>query len=163
MDAGHCVLTGPSTVFLIACRLAGPGAIAKSLGRAINVGIVNDKRIAWDFVQSSKGAVIHLLVSTHFIEFNHLYCFRIIEITEWWIDEGEMSVLSDSQHREVRRILFEQFRITIRFLAFRPGHRRADHETHRAALCSRGDRSGNGETIAELVHPFPGTHRDEKQ
>src|SRR5678815_1367170 len=42
MDAGHCVLIAPSTVFLMACRLAGPGAIAKSLGRAINVGIVND-------------------------------------------------------------------------------------------------------------------------
>jgi hypothetical protein len=42
IDAGQLVLIGPVTVFLIASRLAGPGAIAKSFGRAINVGIVND-------------------------------------------------------------------------------------------------------------------------
>src|SRR4029078_7950938 len=43
IDAGQVVLTGPATVFLIACRLAGPGAMANSFGRAINVGIVNDR------------------------------------------------------------------------------------------------------------------------
>src|SRR6185503_6377948 len=43
IDAGQLVLIGPATVFLIACRLAGPGAMANNLGRAINVGIVNDK------------------------------------------------------------------------------------------------------------------------
>ena len=43
IDAGQVVLIGPSTVFLIASRLAGPGAMANSFGRAINVGIVNDR------------------------------------------------------------------------------------------------------------------------
>ena len=43
IDAGQLVLTGFSIVRLIACRLAGPGAIANNFGAAINVGIVKDK------------------------------------------------------------------------------------------------------------------------
>ena len=42
IDAGQVVLIGPSTVFLIACRFAGPGAMANNFGRAISVGIVSD-------------------------------------------------------------------------------------------------------------------------
>jgi hypothetical protein len=30
IDAGQLVLIGPSTVFLIACRFAGPGAMANN-------------------------------------------------------------------------------------------------------------------------------------
>src|ERR1044071_6962768 len=42
IDAGQAVLIGPSIVFFIAWRFAGPGAMANSFGRAISVGIVSD-------------------------------------------------------------------------------------------------------------------------
>ena len=43
IDAGHPVSTAPSIVFFMACRLAGPGTIANSFGRAMIVGIVSDR------------------------------------------------------------------------------------------------------------------------
>src|SRR5215212_1162540 len=50
--------------------------------------------VSWNFVEGCEGSVIHLLVSTDFIEFDNLYRLRIVEVTEGRIDKCEMAVFS---------------------------------------------------------------------
>ena len=74
------------------------------------------KGIFRNILDLSETAVIDLLLTALLIKVDHLYRFRIIEIRNMRIIEGDMTILSDTHEYDIDRVLFQDLRIFLNLL-----------------------------------------------
>ena len=73
------------------------------------------QRICWYFVDGSKAAVVYLLHPADLLQLYALDNCFVTKISDGWIVEGDMSVFSDAQQHDVKRVRGEQMRVSFGF------------------------------------------------
>src|SRR6266404_5019673 len=111
IEAGHAVSTGPSIVFLIACRLAGPGTIAKSLGRAMIVGIVRD-RACRGTSSIVANAPSFTCCARHTSSSSTTFTRCGSSKLQKGINKSQVTIFADAEHRKIGRGCPEQITVT---------------------------------------------------
>src|SRR6266850_5381196 len=69
--------------------------------------------VARHVVNRCERTIVYLLRAAHFVELDNLDRRRIFEIAERRIDKSQVTVLSNAEYGEVRRVRHEQLRVTI--------------------------------------------------